>query len=303
MDNPNEQQQTNTETKAPALGRNGRTGLAALLLKPKADPTATPGNQSNEEGASASLEDAEGITLGIADPGTGIESSAGEGEGESDPVEDVYEFDGVKYTPAQVEEALREKDNNQRYNQSVTPLIDSINSYGEKAEHATLLAMTECDKVIAELGEALASGKLTSQQYQSAHMQLRDANHRKTVLESEAKAERELRTKALNQARAQNAKQTVVALTKAGWKREDILAVDGFAQKIMPREAYAEALNPVFMEILRDALTFRQGRDAAARKLQTKTNNALKTQRAAPKAQPAAPGKKSLGQLVFGDRK
>ena len=180
----------------------------------------------------------------------------------------------------------------------MAPLADSVNEHGEKFERAMLLASTECDKEIEQLEARLASGKLTSQQYQAAHIQLRDARGRKRELEDIANAEKALRDNAINQTRKHNAKQTVMALTKAGWKREHIIAVDALAKKVMPETAYADAISPAFMEIMRDALIYRAGREEAAKKLQKKTTTALKTPRTQQVAHQKQQPKKTLGQLV-----
>lgn len=297
----NENINTENQNKTPAVGGVGRSALAQAVLRATGRQQAEKGEPGIPEGTGKPSGEPEEISIGIADYSTttpgGVEPSE-----EVDEVE-FYEFSGTKYTPEQVETALRELENNQRYNQSVAPLADSVNEHGEKFERAMLLAATECDKEIDQLETALASGKLSSQQYQAAHMQLRDARGRKRELEAIANEEKTLRDNAINQTRKHNAKQTVAALTKSGWKREHILAVDALAKKVMPAGAYADAISPAFMEIMRDALIYRAGREEAAKKLQKKTNNALKTPRTQPKAEQQQEKRSmSFGQKVWGDK-
>ncbi|HGW6103725.1 TPA: hypothetical protein ACNIQM_001853 [Citrobacter werkmanii] len=297
----NENINTEIKNKAPAVGGIGRSALAQAVLRATNRQQAKEGEPGIPEGDGKPSGEPEEIAIGITDDSTTTQGGAEPGE-EGDEVE-FYEFSGTKYTPEQVETALRELENNQRYNQSVAPLADSVNEHGEKFERAMLLAATECDKEIEQLEARLASGKLTSQQYQAAHMQLRDARGRKRELEAIANEEKTLRDNAINQTRKHNAKQTVMALTKAGWKREHIIAVDALAKKVMPETAYADAISPAFMEIMRDALIYRAGREEAAKKLQKKTTTALKTPRTQPKAeQPQAKRGLSFGEKVWGDK-
>lgn len=293
----NENTNTENQNKAPSVGGVGRSALAQAVLRATGRQQAEKDDQGKPEGDGKPSGESEEISIGITDDST--TAPGGTEPGEDDGAVEVYEFSGTKYTPEQIETALRELEINQRYNQSVAPLADSVNEHGEKFERAMLLASTECDKEIEQLETALASGKLTSQQYQAAHMQLRDARGRKRELEAVANEEKNLRDNAINQTRKHNAKQTVAALTKSGWKREHILAVDALAKKVMPASAYADAISPAFMEIMRDALIYRAGREEAAKRLQKKTNNALKTPRVTQKPLvQQSQGKKTLGQLV-----
>ncbi|EAM7070440.1 hypothetical protein R5D33_003271 [Salmonella enterica] len=123
MENQNEQ--TNTETKATAVGGKREPSFAAAIFGAAKEPAAEKGNKSPEEGAGAQPESAEIDLLAGADDSTTLARGAGDGEGESETV-DVWQFNGVDYTADQVEEALRERESYQRHNQSVQPLAEAI---------------------------------------------------------------------------------------------------------------------------------------------------------------------------------
>ncbi|MBF4180586.1 hypothetical protein [Lelliottia nimipressuralis] len=300
MENENTNTATNTE-KAPAVGGVGRSALAQAVLRATNRQPAEEANPLNEESGAASPDVTAASLLNLSDAGAEIEGDSQPGENESEV--DVWQFGGNEYTADQVEESLKERETYQRFNQSVQPLIDSINDYGQKAEQAALLATTECDKQIDELSKALASGRLTSQQYQQAHLQLREVKTRKKALESEAAEEQQLRSRALAQAQKQNAAQTVVALTKQGWNPADILAVGRIAEKTLGTRL-ADVMSPELMQVFKDAAETRAARENAHKRLKVKTDNALKTTKSQPqKAQPQQQkGALTFGQKVWGDR-
>ena len=106
-----ENENINTENKAPSVGRNGRAGLAALLLKSQQRPAEKEGEPGNTTRAGESPGESAEISIGITDDSTTTPGSVKPGE-EIDDVE-FYEFSGTKYTPEQVESALRELETNQ----------------------------------------------------------------------------------------------------------------------------------------------------------------------------------------------
>lgn len=112
-----------------------------------------------------------------------------------------------------------------------------------------MLAVTECEKTIAELKRALASNTLDSRQYQQAHQQLTNAEARMVQLNEAARQEAELRAKTLNQTRQQNARQAVTTLTKQGWTREDILQTGSIAQQVIG-DKLADVMSPELMQVL-----------------------------------------------------
>ncbi|XUA17748.1 hypothetical protein ACQVA2_13800 [Citrobacter sp. OP27] len=303
MENQNEPQDTNTIPAQNPVGGNGRSALAqAVLRATKREPAAAENHEEPEEGTGASFDDTASSVLGITDDSATFPGSTGEGESD-EPLEDVWQFGGSDYTAVQVEEALKERETYERYNQSVKPLMETLTDYGNRFEKASLIASTECDNVIAEMNKALASGKLNSQQYQHAHMQLRDAKARKTLLEQAAQEETALRASALKKVREQNARQSVTALVRQGWKPEEITAVANNAQQVIG-DKFADILSPDLLQVFRDAAELRNIKEQTAKRLKTKGGNVLKTTKQAPQRPQTAtkPQAQTFGQKVWGDR-
>lgn len=300
MENTNEPQDQNKEKNA--VGGNGRSALASAVLRATGKQPAEESHAQPEISGEPSPEDAAASLLGISDDSAGIEGGAGEGES-YEPVEDVWQFGGNDYTAVQVEEALNERENYQRFNQSVKPLMETVTNYGNQFEQASLLATTECDNQIAELTKAMNSNQLTPAQYQQAGMQLRDAKARKTLLEQAAKEETQLRASALGKIREHNARQSVTALIRKGWTQEQVMSAAKIAQRVVG-EKFGDIISPDLLQVFRDAAELRGIKDSTAKRLREKQKTVLKTTkqattRPAPvnKAQP-----QSFGQKVWGDK-
>lgn len=302
MENPNE----NTNKAPDTMGGKRQSALAAAVLRATSREPATPAEEEHHqepgEGAGTSPDDAAASLLGITDDSTTLPGSTGEGESD-EPLEDVWQFGGTDYTAVQVEEALQQRETYQRFNQSVQPLMDTVTDYGNRFEQAQILATTECDNQIAELNKALASGQLNSQQYQQAHMQLRDAKARKTLLEKTAQEEAQLRSSAQHKIREHKARQSVTTLVKQGWKQEQIVATARIAQQVVG-DKFGDVISPELLQVFRDAAEMRGIRDQTAKRLRDKSKTVLKTTKQAP-ARPAPANKKqptSFGQKVWGDK-
>lgn len=286
---------TDTENKAPTVGGNGRSALAQAVLRATGREKEDP---KPEASGGASSDDAAPELLNITDPGTQIEGDPEPGEGSVE----VWQFNNVEYTAEQVEESLREREMYQRYNQSVQPMISAIEKSDEETAYFKEMALTETDRVIAELKKAIASGHLDSRQELSARKQLDDAKKRQRELTTVAEQATAARAEAIRKVREHNAKQAVAALTKQGWKREEILAVGSLAQRVVG-DKFGDVMSPELMQIFRDAAELRAAKESAAKRLKTKTTSVLKTTSQPPKnPAPKTVGKPSFGALVWGDR-
>ncbi|MBF4178900.1 hypothetical protein [Lelliottia nimipressuralis] len=241
-------------------------------------------DQSEEIGGEPSLEltGAEESGSDESDSGDPIEGGTEPGEGA-----EVWELDGVEYTADQVGDALKHRATFERFNQSITPLIDNIKAFGQTAERLQLMGVTETEKQIDELQKQLASGRLNSREYQDAHQQLQRAELRKATLEQAAKQELDQRNQALKTARMHQARQVATNLVKAGWTKEQMNSAQQLAQGFMTPEQFADSLSTGMMEILRDAAELRASKNAAAEKLRGKAQKVLKVNGQPAQAAPA----------------
>lgn len=244
------------------------------------DPTETPPVvESDEEGGEPAQPEPEATAT---DPGeTSPGDAGGAGEGES-----VYQFDGNEYTAEQVAAALKHQTTNEAFSQSIAPLVDNIKQFSEQAQRFQAMAVTETDRQIDELTRALASGQLNAQDYQLAHQQLTQAQTRKGMLEQAAQQTEQKRQQALANARRQNAANVATQLVKKGWTTQNMQQAQAVVQGVMTMDQFADVVNPAFMEILRDAYTYRAQREQAASKLQSQTKKAVKTGKGATPANP-----------------
>lgn len=289
------EQITETENKAPSLGGDGRSAIAQAVFRAtrgqKEDKEPAPGGEPSPDDTAAEL-------LNISDSGT---QNEGDIESSEDPV-DVWQFNDVEYTAEQVEESLRERELYQRYNQSVQPMIAALEKSDADAVYLKELALTETERTIAELKRAIASGQLDSRQELSARKQMDEAKRRQHDLTQAAEQATAARTDAIKKVREQNTRQSVAALAKQGWGREEILSIGALAQQVVG-DKLADVMSPALMQIFRDAAELRAVKEGAAKRLKAKTSTALKTTSQAPKkTAPKPAGKTSFGALVWGDR-
>jgi hypothetical protein len=236
---------------------------------------AQPDHESAESGAESSPEITEGAA---ADPaaGSGAEN-AGDPESEtSGDSGEIWQFDGTDYTAEQVSDALKQRGMYERFNQTITPLIQNVNSYEEVARRLSVMAQTEAEKEIAELQRALSSGKLESREYQQAHVQLTRAQQRLEILNNAAEQESAQRQKTLTEARTHNARQIGVGLIKSGWTMNQINTAQALAQEFMTPEQFADSLSTGLMEVLKDAAELRQMKEKSAAELRSKATKAVK---------------------------
>lgn len=196
--------------------------------------------------------------------------------GDPEPGEsvEVWEFNGAEYTADQVSDALKHRETFERFNTSITPLVENIKQFGETAERLQIMAVTECEKQIEEIKKQLP--KLQGRDYQLAHQALQQAETRKEVLNAAANQEAQQRKQALNNARTHNARQVATNLVKSGWTKEHMNQAQALAQSVMSPEQFADSLSPGFMEILRDAAELRAQKQRAADKLQDKARKAVR---------------------------
>ncbi|ELY8287809.1 hypothetical protein SOQ48_001338 [Salmonella enterica] len=299
MENQNEQ--TNTETKAPAVGGKREPSFAAALFGAAKEPAAEKGNKSPEEGAGAQPESAEIELLAGADDSTTLAGGAGDGEGEPETV-DVWQFNGVDYTADQVEEALRERESYQRHNQSVQPLAEAIQRAEDDTARFKEMALTETEKRIAQLQKAIKSGQLDPRQKAAAYDQIEEALERQKVLNRAAEENAQARAAAMAKVREQRARQTVNAMAKQGWSREDILSIGAHIQKVVG-EGVGDVISPALMQVFKDAAELHRLRNEHGKRLAAKNVNALKMTRQAPQTKETkAPAKKekTFGSMIFG---
>ncbi len=219
-------------------------------------------------------------------------SGGGEGQSEGESG-DVWQFDGNEYTAEQISDALKQRGMYERFNQTITPLIDSVKTYEETARRLGVMAQTEAEKEISELQRALASGKLESRDYQQAHLQLTRAQQRLDILRTAAEQEQQQRRQTLNEARTHNARQVGVGLIKSGWTMNQINDVQQLAQEFMTPDQFADSLSSGLMEVLKDALELRRMKEKAAQELKGKAKKAVKVEgstRTAPTKAPKSDG-------------
>ncbi|EHA2490226.1 hypothetical protein JKI59_001030 [Salmonella enterica] len=299
MENQNEQ--TNTETKTPAMGGKREPSFAQALFGAAKEPAQEKGNKSPEKGAGAQPESAEIDLLAGTDNGTTLAGGAGAGEGEPETV-DVWQFNGVDYTADQVEEALRERESYQRHNQSVQPLAEAIQRAEDDTARFKEMALTETEKRIAQLQKAIKSGQLDPRQKAAAYDQIEEALERQKVLNKAAEENAQARAAAMAKVREQRARQTVNAMAKQGWSREDILSIGANIQKVVG-EGVGDVISPALMQVFKDAAELHRLRNEHGKRLAAKNVNALKMTRQAPQTKETkAPAKKekTFGSMIFG---
>ncbi|MGK3630379.1 hypothetical protein ACSLOU_00530 [Enterobacter cloacae] len=270
-----------------APGDAGGFDVSAAFFGTPAKEQEPEGGEGGAEPSPAEPEDAADDS---ADDGGQDEGNPGEGEGQ-----EVWQLDGQEFTADQVSEALKHRQTFERFNQSITPLIDNIKAFGEVAQRIKVIGITETENQITELNRALASGRLNAQEYQEAHQMLTKALGRKETLEAAAKQEEARRQEALKQAHTHNARLVATELVKKGWSKENISQVQQLAQQNMKPEQFQEALSVGFMEILRDAFELRAQKEAAAAKLRGKAQKVLKVGGKPAQAAPAKVKKSKAG--------
>lgn len=273
---------TTTATDAPSNTTGFDVSAAFFGSKPEIES-----HESDEISDETPLTEPEIATDAITDDG---EQDAGNLE-----PDEVWQIDGAEYTQEQVSEALKHRQTFERFNQSITPLIDNIKAFGEVAQRIKVIGITETENQITELNRALASGRLNAQEYQEAHQMLTKALGRKETLEAAAKQEEARRQEALKQAHTHNARLVATELVKKGWSKENIAQVQQLAQQNMRPEQFQEALSVGFMEILRDAFELRAQKEAAAAKLRGKAQKVLKVGGKPAQAAPAKVKKSKAG--------
>lgn len=302
MENQNEQ--NNTETKAPAVGGVGRSALAAAVLR----ATGREPEQKTDEGAEKSAgtppDNAALDLLAGTDDSTALAGSAEPGEGEPETV-DVWNFNGVDYTVEQVEESLREREVYQRYNQSVQPMADAIKQAEEATARYKDMALTETEKRIEQLQAAIKSGQLDPRQKAAAYDQLDEANQRHKYLTDAAEMSLKAQREAMDKVRRQRAAQTVTALTRQKWSAEEIKAIGANLEKVVG-DKIGDVISPELMQVFRDSAELHRLRNDNAKRLGKKVNetsNALKaTKKPLTKPVQKEVEAKSFGQKVWGDR-
>jgi hypothetical protein len=243
---------------------------------------AAPVEQSQQDGGEAPLERAELDT--ITAPLDSVEDETSLNTG------DEWEFNGGKFTTDEISEALKQRETFTTFNASITPLVQNIKAFGDHAARFQAMAVTETDKQITELTQALNSGQLNAADYQRHHQALQAAQVRKGTLEEAGRQVDAQRLEALNNARRHNANQTATTLAKAGWTGAQMNAAQGMAKGIMTMEQFADVVSPGFMEILRDAYELRTQKANAAARLKDKVTKVVKTPQQ--RQQTPAPAKK-----------
>lgn len=278
---------TTTTTGQPEGGNNGKSTTAGFDVTRAffGGEGAKSEHESPESGNGAPPESGEGTADDLPDVSTDPAGDSGNGESGGGEESEVWQFDGAEYTQEQVADALKQRGMYERFNQTITPLIASVQSYEETARRLGVMAQTEAEKEIAELQRELASGKLDSRDYQQAHMQLTRAQQRLDILRTAADQESKQRQQTLNEARTHNARQVGVGLIKSGWTMNQINDVQGLAQEFMTPDQFADSLSAGLMEVLKDALELRRMKTKAADELRGKAKKAVKVD-SAPKATP-----------------
>lgn len=302
MENQNEQ--TNTESKAPALGGDRRSTLAQAVLgaigrKPAEEEIKIP-----EASTGAQPENTEIDLLAGTNNSSTLEGGTGGGEVELEEV-DVWQFGGIDYTADQVEAALREHDTYQRYNQSVEPLATAIQQSEAAISRFKEMALTETEQIIANLEHQIQSGQLDPRQKSVAYDRLGEANKRLKYLSEEADKSARVQREAKEKIQKQRASQTVSELTRQKWTAQEIKAVGASLEKIVG-DKIGDVISPELMQVFRDAAELRHLRDTNAKRLGKKVNettNGLKaTKQPLAKQEPKAPAAKTFGQKVWGDK-
>lgn len=284
-----------TTTGQPEGGNNGKSNAAGFDVTRAffGSETAQPDHESAESGDGAPPESAEGTADN--QPDDSAENAGDSGDSESADGGDVWQFDGTDYSAEQIADALKQRGMYERFNQTITPLIQSVQTYEETARRLGVMAQTEAEKEIAELQRALASGKLDSRDYQQAHIQLTRAQQRLEILQSAAEQESRQRQQTLSEARTHNARQVGVSLIKSGWTMAQINDVQQLAQEFMTAEQFADSLSAGLMDVLRDALELRRMKTKAADELRGKAKKAVKVNNTARTAPTKAPKQNGMG--------
>ncbi len=181
--------------------------------------------ESDENGAGAQPDGSEATAVDASDDGAENGEDTGAEQGEVTP--QVWEFNGNQFTDEQVSAALKHQETYERFNTTITPLIDNIKQFGETAERMQSMATTETSRQIAELKARLQSGQLNAAEYQSTHQQLQSAELRMSYLTQAAEQEAAQRKRALNATRTHNARLVATNLVKAGCSGDGIRGNDG----------------------------------------------------------------------------
>lgn len=218
-----------------------------------------------------------------ADEPTSDDEHTDEGDSEQGEQLEVWEFNGNEYNADQVSDALKHKETFERFNTSISPLIDNIKNFGQVAERLQVMAATETEKQITELKQRLGSG-LDSREYQQTHQMLQAAEMRMNMLTEAAGQEMRQRQQALQTARAHNARQVATNLVKAGWTKDQMNEAQAIAQGVMKPEQFADLVSPEFMAVLRDAAELRANKASAAARLQDKVTRAVRVNNGKPNA-------------------
>ncbi|EBY8091393.1 hypothetical protein D6L13_03860 [Salmonella enterica subsp. enterica serovar Ordonez] len=303
MENQNEQ--TNAETKSPAkapvVGGKREPSFAQAIFGAAKEPAQEKGSKEPEDGAGAQPESAEIDLLAGTDNSTTLAGGAGAGEEEPETV-DVWQFNGVDYTADQVEEALRERESYQRLNQSVQPLAEAIQRAEDDTARFKEMALTETDKMIAQLKKEIQSGRLDPRQKAAAYDQIEEAIKRQKDLNQAAELNAQARAAAMEKVREQRARQTVNAMAKQGWSREEILSVGASIQKVVG-EGVGDVISPALMQVFKDSAELHRLRNEHGKRLATKNANALKMTRQAPQTKETkqtSKKEKTFGAMIFG---
>lgn len=293
-----------TAPEATSGNTNGGVGqggdLASLLF---GAATEEENHEGTEGSGEPQLEGSEDGEQHEPDDSTTTEGGAGDGETEGEEVTEapeVWEYDGKEYTVDQVGEAIKDREIFQRFNESITPLVEGVRQYGETAKNLQIAAQTETEKAIKELTTRLNSGKLDSREYQQTHQLLVQAKARMDVLESAVQQEKKQREQTLNAARMQNARQVATNLVRAGWTKEQLVEAEQIARGVFTPELYADAFSSALMELIRDAAAHRKTQSAAEAKLREMGKKAVQVKQKTPGKKLEKKQDKSLGSLVWG---
>lgn len=235
---------------------------------------------AGKEGATETTAN-EGDEGGTGAPVSGAETAAelapdlsGEDAGNTEP--EQWTFNGATYDETQVSDALKHRETYERFNQSITPLIENIKAFGQVAERQQVMAKTETENQITELRQRLQTPGLSAADYQQTHQALQSAEWRMNVLDQAAANETQKRNEALVNARRHNATQVAATLARSGWNGEQMTQAQSILQGVMKPDQFADVVSVGFMEILRDAYAFRAGREKTAAALKDKARKAVK---------------------------
>ncbi|ASG63948.1 hypothetical protein CEW81_18340 [Kluyvera genomosp. 3] len=92
--------------------------------------------ESDENGAGAQPDSGEAAAE--LTPVDGVEDAGDAGEGE-EVTPQVWEFNGAQFTDEQVSAALKHQETYERFNTTITPLIENIKQFGQTAERLQIM--------------------------------------------------------------------------------------------------------------------------------------------------------------------